>query len=207
MLEVKDTELMISFPEVNDNAVLRIHFRSPESPEDQVSILQHESENRLMLDTVGPVVMHLRPSFNETGPGSRYPFVILLSFDGRNVLTDKRSTTLIRNPQNYFSTPPQGGIDGYFRDGKVHPFRAGAEPFLNDVSLEIKVFPMKNETWTHFMYQRTLLGWGHPVITGLTLKHGGERQCEPVYEDLCCIGDWDQSKQEQVTIWLKGQSE
>jgi hypothetical protein len=214
MVEIKNNELIFFFPEVNDHAVLGVHFRTVVSPKAMVRLVPHP-EDGWVLATVGPVIMQLRPRFaaehnwpgsSEPGLGDRYPFAVLVSVGGLNALTGEPSRVLLRTPQNYFSSPPQGGIDGYFVDGQVHPFRAGAEPDLNNTRLEIKAFPMKKEAWDFFMFRRGLIPGPGPFITGLTLKHGGERQCEPVYEDLCGIGDWDRKREETVTVWLKGRS-
>src|SRR5262249_49773895 len=116
------------------------------------------------------------------------------------------ASTLVRSPQNYFSTPPQGGIDGYFLDGQVHPFRAAPAAHWNQTRLLIKVFPMKAEALAHYMRQLQLIPGPGPMISGLTLTHGGERQCDPIYEDVCCLGVWDQSREEQATVWVSGGS-
>jgi hypothetical protein len=154
--------------------------------------------------------MHLRPKvvYQESWYGTetqtfRYPFAVLVTVGGLNALTGEPASSLIRSPQNYFSSPPQGGIDGYFVRGKVRPFRSAGDEPQEKVRLEIKVFPMKGEVWEDFMRRRHLCGWYHPVITGLTITHGGERHCEPVYEDLCCLGEWDQRASESAMVWLK----
>lgn len=214
MVEVKGNELVFAFPDVSEAAVLRVHFRNIASPAVDVPIIHH-ADDRLLLGTVGPVAMHLRPGFvveelrsrsSEPGPGLRYPFAVLVSVGGLNALTGKPSSVLSCQPQNYFSSPPQGGIDGYLVAGQVNPFRAGAEPHLNSTRLEIKVLPMKNKVWDYFMSRRALIPGPGPFLTGLMLKHGGERQCEPVYEDLCSIGDWDQDQAATGSIWLRGRS-
>jgi hypothetical protein len=140
------------------------------------------------------------------GSGVRYPFALLVSVRGRNAITGGVTTTLARSPQNYFSTPPQGGIDGYFLDGQVYPFRAAAETHANRTRLDFKVFPMKREALAHYKHQLQLIPGPGPRISGLTLRHGGEHRCEPIYEDLCCLGDWDQSRQEQAVLWVSDRS-
>jgi hypothetical protein len=166
-----------------------------------------------MLEGQGALVMHLRPkiAFEEfwcvTGAKKvRFPFAVLLTVGGRNALTGEQSSSLIRSPQNYFASPPQGGIDGYFVGGKVLPFRGGEVPPRERTRLAITVFPVKKETWDHWMFQKGLSGWRPPAISGLTLAHGGERKCEPVYEDLCCIGDWDQTRPARASVWLRAGS-
>jgi hypothetical protein len=154
--------------------------------------------------------MHLRPKvvgqefwYGIGRQTLRYPFAVLVTVGGRNALTGEPSSSLNRSPQNYFASPPQGGIDGYFFRGQVHPFRGVGDCPQDRARLEIKVFPMKREVWANLMERRRMSGWYYPVITGLTITHGGERQCEPVYEDLCCFGEWEQSRGESATVWLK----
>src|SRR5262249_44465838 len=136
-----------------------------------------------------------------------YPFALLASVAGKNAITGVHSTMLDRNPQNYFTSPPQGGIDGYFRDGRVHPFRAVSEAAVSQTRLEVRVFPMKSKAMAHFRFQRQLIpGPGPSALRGITLLHGGERQCEPIYEDICNIGSWDKDHEERVLVWVGGGS-
>jgi hypothetical protein len=208
MVEVNENELVFSFPDVNDGAVLRVHFRGAVSPEARVRILLPPVDGGLLLAAYCRVVMHLRP--NDVGEdfrypsGVRYPFAVLLSVGGINALTGEPSSALVRSPQNYFATPPQGGIDGYLVGGQVNPFRGGGESSFHRTRLEIKVFPMKTEAFAYLEHRLRLIPGPGPSVRGLTLSHGGERQCEPVYEDLCCIGDWDQRRGEMALIWLDG---
>jgi hypothetical protein len=196
MVELKNNNLVFAFPEVNPAAELNIHLRRDDGSEEAVPIVSQPDDDGFMVQGQGAVVMHLRPriAFEESWYGSgakkvRFPFAILLSVGGRNALTGEQSGSPIRSPQNYFASPPQGGIDGCFTDGRVLPFRGGESSPGERTRLAITVFPVKKETWDHWMFQKGLSGWSHPAISGLTLAHGGERKCEPVYEDLCCIGD------------------
>jgi hypothetical protein len=199
MAELNKNKLVFAFPEVNPAAELCVHFRRADGSEEPVPIVNDPVDEGFLLAAQGPLVMHLRPKV-------RYPFAVLLTVGGLNAITGEPSSSLIRSPQNYFASPPQGGIDGYFAGGRVLPFR-GCEASQRDrTRLEVKVFPVKSETWEHWRYQKSLSGWSHPVISGLTLVHGGERKCEPIYEDLCCIGDWDQSRAAKASIWLKAGS-
>lgn len=213
MVEVKNNHLVFAFPEVNSAAELRIHFRRDDDSEEPVAMVSQPDDDGLMLEGRGALVMHLRPkiAFEESWYGTgarkvRFPFAVLLTVGGRNALTGERSASLNRTPQNYFASPPQGGIDGYFVDGRVLPFRGGEVLPQERTQLAITVFPVKKETWDYWMYQKGLSGWGHPVISGLTLAHGGERKCEPVYEDLCCIGEWDQTRPARASVWLRAGS-
>jgi hypothetical protein len=208
MFRIDDNELVFAFPEVNASAELRVSFRRADPPEERVSIAD-PIDGGLPLATGGRLVMHLRPKFVHqesywTGTQTiRYPFAVLVTVAGMNALTGEPSKSLSRAPQNYFASPPQGGIDGYFVRGVVHPFRGGGELPQESTRLDLKVFPMKSETWAALMDRRRMSGWGPAAISGLTLPYGGERQCEPVYEDLCCFGDWDQSRGESATVWLR----
>src|SRR5262245_8198464 len=130
MAEITDTELVFSFPDVDDEAILRIHFCGAALPKERIRIQGSVGEG-IRLATVGRFVMHLQPNVLRRDrlyrSGVRYPFAMLVSVRGRNTITGEVTTTLTRSPQNYFSTPPQGGIDGYFLDGQVYPFRAAAD--------------------------------------------------------------------------------
>jgi hypothetical protein len=211
MIEVTDTELVFSFPEVDDGAVLRVHFCGADRPDERIPIEDSASDG-IRLASVGRFVMYLQPNvlfrdpFNRCPSGLRYPFALLAAVGGRNAITGEVAPALVRSPQNYFSTPPQGGIDGYFLDGQVHPFRAADVAHRNQTRLVIRVFPMKADALAHYTRQLQLIPGPGPMISGLTLAHGGERQCEPIYEDLCCLGDWDQSRQEQAAVWVSGGS-
>lgn len=213
MVDIKSNELIFAFPDVNSSAELHVHFRHVDTPEESVPIIQEPIDGGILLAARGRLVMHLRPKvvpeeflYGIEPQTIRYPFAVLVTVGGINALTGEPSSSLTRSPQNYFASPPQGGIDGYFVRGEVYPFQGCGEAPRDRIRLEIKVFPMKGEMWTHLMNQKRRCGWSPPVITGLTIAHGGERQCEPVYEDLCCIGDWDQSRGENATVWVKGRS-
>ena len=203
MVEVTDSDLVFSFLEVDEEAILRVHFCGVDPPNECIRIRGSAREG-VWLATVGRFVLYLQPGLNQ--PGGRYPFALLVSVRGRNAITGEVATTLVRNPQNYFSAPPQGGIDGYFLDGQVHPFRAAPEPHASQTRLEIRVFPMKREAMDYYRGQRRLIPGPGPKINSLTLLHGGERQCEPIYEDLRCLGDWDKSHEERAVIWVAGGS-
>jgi hypothetical protein len=49
-------------------------------------------------------------------------------------------------------------------------------------------------------------GPGPSALRGMTLLHGGERQCEPIYEDICNIGSWDKDHEERVLLWVGDES-
>jgi hypothetical protein len=107
-------------------------------------------------------------------------------------------------PQNYFASPPQGAVDAFFRDGTVHRFYSDFEPSAGSYTLNIRIHPVKRETKEHWHPTRILCGYEpRHRITGLTLKHGGDRQCELIYEDLCAIGDWDQTRSEEICVSLQ----
>jgi hypothetical protein len=210
MIEISDNELVFSFQDVDERAVLHVYFRTAVQPEETVRIIQQPDGGGALLANQGRVVMHLRPKLVVKDlrypSGVRYPFAVLVTVGGRNALTGDISRTLLRSPQNYFASPPQGGIDGYFVDGQVYPFRTGGESSLNRTRLDIKVFPMKREAFAYLESRLRLIPGPGPPIQGITLRHGGERQCEPVYEDLCSIGHWDQNREERAAVWLAGRS-
>jgi hypothetical protein len=196
MIELNDTEISLSFPHAGDKAVLRVQFCGVDSPEEKLRI--RGAADSLQLMAQSRFVVRLRPH------SEFYPFAVLVSVDGKNAITGDDSTTLVRSPQNYFASPPQGGIDGYFVDERVLPFRAGGDSPAHRSYLAIKVFPIKKETIENWIQRRRMCGAPHHAISGVTLRHGGARQCEPIYEDLCSIGDWDTSHAEEVVLWLTG---
>ena len=197
MLEVNETDLVFAFPDVDEGAVLRVHFCLVDSPGVRIRI-EPGSRETFRLAAEGPFVMYLHPT---------YPFAVLLSVCGKNVITGMPASTLQRGPQNYFTSPPQGGIDGYFRDGRVHPFRAVSEVVENQTRLEARVFPMKRKLMDQFRFQRRLIPGPEPsALRGITLLHGGERQCEPIYEDICNLGSWDKDHEERAVLWVGGGS-
>jgi hypothetical protein len=102
-------------------------------------------------------------------------------------------------------SPPQGAIDGYFSRGEVHPFCALGMSPPNGTRLEIQVFPMTERSLHGFIPQKIKCGDdAFSGIRGMTLSHGGERQCEPIYEDMLSLGDWDRARPERAMIWLDG---
>ena len=204
MVEVNDTELTFSFPEVHEEAVLRMYFRSANSPEQRVNI-QQSRDGAIRLATEGQFVMYLLPGRDCLAHRVWYPFALILSVGGKNAITGEISTTLSRSPQNYFTTPPQGGIDGYFQGTRVHPFRAVSEAIPGETRLEIRAFPLKSKEFAYFNHQLQLIpGPGPSPLRGITLQHGGERQCEPIYEDICSIGSWDKDHEDRAWIWVVG---
>jgi hypothetical protein len=204
MIAVKKNNLVFAFPEVNPAAELCIHFSPRDGSDEPVPIVGQPDEDGFVLQGQGALVMHLRPRMVREKVW--FPFALLLTVGGRNALTGEQSNLLNRSPQNYFASPPQGGIDGYFVGGRVLPFRGGEVSPQERTRLAITVVPVKKETWDHWMFQTSLCGWYHPVISGLTLAHGGERKCEPIYEDLCSFGDWDQSRATKSSVWLRAGS-
>src|SRR5262245_44874303 len=105
MVEINQTDLVFAFPDIDEEAILRIRFCPTDSPGERIRIIQAKEEAPLRLAAEGTFVMYLQP---------KYPFAVLLSVGGKNAITGMPSTTLERTPQNYFTCPPQGGIDGYF---------------------------------------------------------------------------------------------
>jgi hypothetical protein len=212
MVEINETDLAFAFPDVDEEAVLRVHFCPTDSPGQRIRI-EANPESPIRLGAEGPFVMCLQPNharrdcmYHSLRP-LRYPFALLVSLGGKNAITGVPSMTLDRSPQNYFTSPPQGGIDGYFRDGQVHIFRAASEAAVNQARLEIRVFPMKSKAMAYFRFQTGLIPGPDPsALRGITLLHGGERRCEPIYEDICNIGSWDKDHEERVLLWVGGGS-
>src|SRR5438309_1022444 len=129
MIEVNETELTFSFPEGDKEAILRIHF-CPSGSRKERARIQGSPGGGFRLAMEGRFVMYLLPELAQRDRlyrAARYPFALLVSVGGKNAITGEVSTTLSRSPQNYFTTPPQGGIDGHFVRGRVHPFRAAGE--------------------------------------------------------------------------------
>ncbi len=208
MVNINGNELVFAFPDVDGE--MRVHFRRADLPGEVIPLIQEPAGEGFRLAAFGRAVMHLRPrvvdhqsSYGTEMQTMRYPFAVLVMMGGLNALTGEPTNSLIRSPQNYFASPPQGGIDGYFVQGEVRPFRGAGDELRDTTRLDIKVFPMKRDVWEELMGRRQMCGWYHPAISGLTINHGGERQCEPVYEDLCCLGEWDQQRGEIATVWLK----
>src|SRR5262249_26696453 len=148
-------DLVFAFPDVDEEAILRVHFCPTDSPCQRIRIGGHPG-SLLRLAVEGPFVMYLQPNHARRDcryRSLRYPFALLVSVGGKNAITGGPPTTLDRSPQNYFTSPPQGGIDGYFREGRVHAFRAVSDAAVNQTRLEIKVFPMKAKAMAHFRFQ------------------------------------------------------
>jgi hypothetical protein len=189
--------------------MLRIHFCPADSPEQRTRI-ETGLGATVRLAAVGPFVIYLQPNLARRDclyRALRYPFALLVSVGGKNAITGVPCLTLARSPQNYFTSPPQGGIDGYFRDGRVHAFRAVSESSLNQTRLEIRVFPMKSKAMAYFRFQTGLIPGPDPsALRGITLLHGGERHCEPIYEDICNLGSWDIDHEERAFLWVGGGS-
>jgi hypothetical protein len=194
MLQINDAELVFTFSDVHDAAILGSRFCPVDSPEHWIR-LENPSAGTIRLVAECRFMMYMLPG--------RYAFALQVSIGGKNAITGEVSTMMRHTPQNYFTTPPQGGIDGYFRDGHVHPFRVSQEEAANQERLEIKVFPMKRKLFDYFRHQEQLIpGPGPSAFRGMTLQHGGERQCEPIYEDLCNLGSWDREHEERSSVCI-----
>jgi hypothetical protein len=208
MLEINQSDLVFAFPDVDEEAILRVHFCPTNSPTQRIGI-EGNAGSPLRLAAEGPFVMYLQPNDARRDCKYRslfrYPFALLVSVGGKNAITGVRFTTLERSPQNYFSSPPQGGIDGYFLESRVHPFRAVSAP-LKQTRLEVRVFPLKRKAMDHFRWETGLIPGRSTSVSGYTTLHGGERQCEPIYEDVCGFGSWDRDHEERASIWIEGES-
>src|SRR5262249_45996201 len=149
-----------------------VHFCSTDSLSQRIGV-EGNPGSPLRLAGAGPFVMYLQPNHARRDcmyRSLRYPFALLVLVGGKNAITGVPSMTLDRSPQNYFTSPPQGGIDGYFRDGRVHLLRAVSEAAVNQTRLEIRVFPMKRKAMDHFRFQTGLIpGPGPSALRGITL--------------------------------------
>jgi len=207
MLEINETDLVFAFPDVDEEAILRVHFCPVDSPEQRIRI-ETAPGATVRLASEGRFVMYLEPNLARRDclyRALRYPFALLVSEGGKNAITGVPCTMLLRTPQNYFTSPPQGGIDGYFHDVRVHPFRSVSGSAANQTRLEIRVFPMKSKAMAYFRFQTGLIpGPGPSALRGITLLHGGERECEPIYEDICNLGSWDKEHDDQASVWVSG---
>jgi hypothetical protein len=206
MLEITNNELIFSFPEVDAEAILRLHLSPLGAPSDCMRLLALEGGG-IRPEAAGRFVVNLNPGPAQNGRPYReirYPFVLLISVAGTNAITGTITPTLSRNPQNYIATPPQGGIDGYFLGGRVYPFFAGDEGIRDSARLDITVYPMKSVELAYLVREtRIVPGWGASALRGITLAHGGARECEPLYEDICCIGSWDRKHAEHALVWVR----
>ncbi|MCX5661796.1 MAG: hypothetical protein NTW19_19120 [Planctomycetota bacterium] len=187
-------------------AALSLHFEADDQPRKRVPIVPTSAnEGRVRIGR--PVALHLRPhvvaAHHAFPSGVRHPFAILLSVNGCNALTGEPASELGQQPQNYFVSPPQGAIDGYWSAGKLCPF--GGEELApgQELRLDIRVLPMKQDQFDHLANRMQLVpGPGPAIGRGTTLAHGGERACEPVYEDLGMVGNWDKGLAESIVIRL-----
>jgi hypothetical protein len=207
MLEVTRTNLIVSFPEVHNRAALRLSFRKADAPK-TIAGFAARHDSGFVLGSSGRFVLHLRPrplaGSDWECRGLRYPFAVLVSVAGTNALTGDVANAGLTRPQNYFITPPQGGIDGYLMGGEVHPFVACGDAADDRTPMDIVVFPMKAEAFDYLARKRKLIPGPAPWGENFLLPHTGERKCEPVYENVCSLGDWDQNCQERMTVWLHG---
>ena len=183
-------ELTFSFPEVDESAKLSMQFLIAGQT---VPILASSDQHRLVGE--GRFLIRLQPN--------DYPFALLITMAGKNAITGEQEYNISRNPQNYFISPPQGGIDGYYHRGQVRSFLASTDPEMNEFIMELKVFPMKRKAMDYFRFQKTLIPGPDPsALRGITLIHGGERDCEPIYEDICGFGSWDQEHVQSKTVYV-----
>src|SRR4051812_13996975 len=111
MVEIDETDLIFAFPAVDEEAVLRVHFRLVDSLEQRIAI-EADRGAPVRLRGEGPFLIYLQPTRALRDCKSlslRYPFALLVSVGGKTAIPGVRSTPLDRTPQNYFPSPPQGG--------------------------------------------------------------------------------------------------
>lgn len=207
MIDVTHDNIIVSFPDVHDRAALRLSFQRVDGLND-VATLRARHGGGFVLGSHGRFVLHFRPrpltGIDWEWRKLRYPFAVVVSVSGTNALTGAVATPGLTRPQNYSVTPPQGGIDGYLDGGDVHPFVAHGNVADDRTPMDITVVPMKAAAFVHLERKGNLTPGPPPWGDHFVLPYGGERQCEPLYEDVCALGDWDQDRQERFTIWLHG---
>src|SRR3954464_4691623 len=106
MLDINDTDLVFAFPDVDEEAILRVHFSPAHSPEQRIRI-EAGPEEIVRLAAEGPFVVYLHPNVARRDCRYQtllYPFALLVSVGGRNAITGVPSPTLDRSPQNYFTS-------------------------------------------------------------------------------------------------------
>jgi len=193
MALIDGESLFFRFRELGENAKLAITFRLAEAPQGVARLVPSATGDGFMFEALGRVSLHLT---------SELPFAVLATIEGKNVLTgDDRASSLLR-PQNYFATPPQRVIEGYFDGQQFQPFYACGIESDNRMPLLLKVFPMKATELAWFENESKKCGynprgWGTTFILDSQACGG-----EPIFEDTRCLGDWDQNSVDEAIIWL-----
>lgn len=197
MPTLEGNNLSFHFPELGESAKLTISFRWAESPQGVAPIVRSATGEGFAFPTLGRLTLHF---------DSEFPFAVLATIGGRNVLTGNDHTSSLERPQNYFAIPPQQITDGYFDGQQFHPFYASCGDSDIRTPLVVKVFPMKAMELAWFKNESRKCGYsprGWGTTFSLDSKGGSPR--EPVYEDTRSLGDWDQSSGEEAIIWLHQQ--
>src|SRR6476660_9145877 len=98
MLDIKETELVFAFPEVDEEAILRIYFCLTDSPKERICI-EGNSGSPLRLAKEGLFLMYLLPEnarrdnpYYSIRP-LHYPFAVLITVGGNNAITGLPSTS------------------------------------------------------------------------------------------------------------------
>jgi hypothetical protein len=211
MLDVGSDHLVASFPDVHPHAMLHVSFRKADGPAAGAAVaLAERHEDGFVLGAAGRLMLHLRPRPLDEGNGweslaMRYPFAVVVRVGGRNAISGEVAGERLGRPQDYFVTPPQGGIDGYLAGGEVRPLVACGDAADDTTPMDVTVMPMKTEAFAFLERKLHLIpgprGWGMEFTLP---SGGGERRCEPLYEDLGSPGDWDQDRRERIRVWLHG---
>src|SRR6516165_171020 len=106
MVEINEANLVFAFPDVDDEALLRVHFCPADSPEQRIRIEgSSEAPFRLVAETTFVVCLQPNAAHRDCLYRSlRYSFALLVSVGGKNAITGAPCGTLNRSPQNYFTS-------------------------------------------------------------------------------------------------------
>ncbi len=194
MIQIINEELTFAFPEVHERARISMHFRICAGDGNALPIICQNQNDEFLVSSKHPLELHFRPA-------NFYPFAVIVMVDGINAMSGDGTAVLSRVPLSFFVTPPQGAIDAFqFRD-EARPIKATKKTFSNRTGLSLQVYPMKRKQYDFFAMQRRLIPG--PERIGPHIREGMERTCEPIYEDLSSLGDWDRYNGERCMIWLE----
>jgi hypothetical protein len=180
MIELKRDELVVSFPEVHEQAGVRIHLqRTLRIPDDDREYPLPPGLGRFPMRHVDDFPERVPPRWIEHGGvmfpmyqseamwlnfSGSYPFAVKVAAGKINAVTGKPWTEgLHRNPQDYVVVPDQPWLDGYcVEKGVIRQFVAmplgsgySAEEQLTDEAehggLQVIAYPLKREAYERHM--------------------------------------------------------
>jgi hypothetical protein len=186
MIELKRDELVVSFPEVHEEASVRVDFqRTLRIPDDDRGYPLPPGLGRFPLRHVDDFPQRVPPRWIEHGGvmfpmyqseamwlnfSGGYPFVIKVATGKINAVTGKTwSDGLHRNPQDYMVVPDQPWLDGYcVEKGVIRQFVAtplgsgySAEEQITEEAehggIQIIAYPMKREAYERHMRARPVV--------------------------------------------------